>query len=53
MTAYAAETLLKGPEGKLPGDGTFLDKDGTERSEAEGVNLFPTHRQVFLCNNLG
>ena len=30
----AVETLLKGPEGKLPEGATFLDKDGTERTEA-------------------
>ena len=30
----AVETLLKGPEGKLPEGATFLDKDGTERNQA-------------------
>ena len=30
----AVETLLKGPEGKLPEGATFQDKDGTERDQA-------------------
>ena len=30
----AVETLLKGPERKLPGGASFLDKEGNERTEA-------------------
>ena len=30
----AVETLLKNPERKLPGGASFLDKEGSERTEA-------------------
>jgi len=43
--------LMLASPSKPSAEGPYPDSDLLALSE--GVNLFPTHRQVFLCNNLG